>query len=379
MSLINKMLQDLDARGGENAGPAFDHAQIRPVSMASRVGAGLRERLPMLLLGAGLLVAVAAALTWQYLVKPRMAAAPAARPAASKPIAAAPAPSAADLAALKSADAVKQAIRQAGPDAAPEQAFPPSETQAAASTPLTGPLDHAPGMKLSQHLSTARPAARAKAQSAPSRPVQAAKARPPAPMPRPGETGTPAQRAEAEYRQATAFLQQGRVTDAIAALEQAVLIDPTHQPARQTLISLLMEQNRTADAMRHLRASLALDAAQPELAMLLAKLSLEANDLRGALVTLYRSAPSAAGRPDYQAYLAGVLARDKRHKEAAERYMAALRLNPQNGVWWMGLGIALQADNRPREAQEAYLRARQTNTLSPELQGYVEQKIVQLR
>ncbi|HEY5801604.1 MAG TPA: hypothetical protein VIT92_15385, partial [Burkholderiaceae bacterium] len=132
------------------------------------------------------------------------------------------------------------------------------------------------------------------------------------------------------------------------------------------------------EAVRQLQESLLMDRAQPELAMLLARQHVDSGELRSALEVLYKSAPSAAGKADYQAFMAAVLQRDRRHKEAAERYTNALRLNPQNGVWWMGLGISLQADYRLREAYEAFLHAKQTNTLSPELTGFVDQRITAL-
>jgi MSHA biogenesis protein MshN len=45
----------------------------------------------------------------------------------------------------------------------------------------------------------------------------------------------------------------------------------------------------------------------------------------------------------------------------------------------MGLGISLQAESRVPEAQEAYGRAKASNTLSPALLAYVDQKLNQLK
>ena len=53
-------------------------------------------------------------------------------------------------------------------------------------------------------------------------------------------------------------------------------------------------------------------------------------------------------------------------------------LVPQAGVWWMGLGISLEADGRGAEARDALQRAKATGTLSPELAAFVEQKLRQL-
>lgn len=128
--------------------------------------------------------------------------------------------------------------------------------------------------------------------------------------------------------------------------------------------------------MRHLQLALGLNANQPQLAMLLARLQLE----RGgpAIETLQRTLPHAAGNADYIAFLAGVLQKQNRHHEAAEQYEAALRLQPSKGVWWMGLGLSLQADKQTAAARDAYRKA-QAAGLTPELQQFVERKLTQLQ
>ena len=70
-----------------------------------------------------------------------------------------------------------------------------------------------------------------------------------------------------------------------------------------------------------------------------------------------------------------MLQRLGRYKEAAEHYQQALRLSPGEGRWWLGLGLALEAEGRANEAREAFQRARQSGTLSSELTALVEQKL----
>ena len=59
-------------------------------------------------------------------------------------------------------------------------------------------------------------------------------------------------------------------------------------------------------------------------------------------------------------------------------YQAALKLAPNNGVWWMGLGMSLQTLLRKDEARDAYQHALATNTLNPQLQAFVQQKLKEL-
>jgi MSHA biogenesis protein MshN len=186
----------------------------------------------------------------------------------------------------------------------------------------------------------------------------------------------PRQEAENEYRRALALVQDGRVTAGISALEQTLRLSPRHDAARQTLIGLLLESRRSDEAMQQLEQGLALDPAQTAMAMTLARLQVE----RGgpALQTLQRSLSNAQDNPDYQSFIAALLQREQRHKEAVEHYTSALRMNPKNGIWWMGLGISLQADQRLPEARMAFQKAKASGTLDGELPNFVDKKLQQL-
>jgi MSHA biogenesis protein MshN len=111
--------------------------------------------------------------------------------------------------------------------------------------------------------------------------------------------------------------------------------------------------------------------------MVLARLQLEKGG-PAALDTLLATLPYAGNNAEYQGFLAGVLQRDQRHAEAAQHYRDALTLAPNNAVWWMGLGISLQAEQHLPEAREAYTQARVKGGLTPELKAFVERRLEQL-
>lgn len=186
------------------------------------------------------------------------------------------------------------------------------------------------------------------------------------------------EQAENAYRNALQALQQGKTDDAVKGLEHVLDLDSQHVGAREALIGIFLNQKRNDDAARLARDGLTLDVRRPALAMILARLQIEKGELHPAIETLQHSLPFANGNADYQAFLAALLQRDERHKEAVEHYLLALQAQPQNGVWWMGLGISLQADHRLQEAREAFERAKATHALPPQLQAFVDARLSQL-
>lgn len=188
----------------------------------------------------------------------------------------------------------------------------------------------------------------------------------------------PQQRAENAYRQAYASLQQGRMGEAEESLRQALQHDPRHAAARQALAVLLVEMKQLDRAEHLLQQGLEFQPGQAGFAMTLARLQVEHGDVAAALATLQRHPPAGEGA-EYHGFMAALLQRSERHKEAIEHYQSALRSNPASGPWLLGLGISLQADGQNARAADAFRRARASGSLSAELQAFAEQRLKQVQ
>jgi MSHA biogenesis protein MshN len=187
--------------------------------------------------------------------------------------------------------------------------------------------------------------------------------------------GSAHERAEGEYRKAVGALNAGRTSESVESLRAALKQDGAHTASRQLLFKLLIENKRLDEAAELLNEGLQLQPSQISWAMSLGRLQVDRGDLAAAGQTLQRSLAFAANSADYQGFAAHVLQRLGRSKEAAERYQAATRLAPAEGRWWLGLGLALEADGRAAEARDALLRARASGTLNAELNALVDQKL----
>src|SRR5450759_4649026 len=186
---------------------------------------------------------------------------------------------------------------------------------------------------------------------------------------------SPAQQADAEFRKAAALMQQGRIADALAGYEAALRLDAGHDAARQALVALLLEGKRGTDAERVLQERLNSKPDHTGFTMMLARLQVERGAVAEATATLEKALPYANSQAGYQAFLAALLQRQNRNDEAIAHYQIVLQLAPNNGIWLMGYGISLQAMQRNADAKDAFKHALDTQTLSPDLRAFVQQKL----
>ena len=183
------------------------------------------------------------------------------------------------------------------------------------------------------------------------------------------------QQADAEFRKALALQQQGHVAEALAGYETALKLNSQQDSARLALAALLMESKRAADAERVLQDGLKVRPTLLVFSMGLARIQVERGQIDHALKTMQANLAQAEGRADYQAFYAALLQRQGRHKEAVNHYQIATQLAPNSGVWLLGLAISLQEVQRIEDAKATYQKALATQTLSPELTAFVEQKL----
>ena len=186
---------------------------------------------------------------------------------------------------------------------------------------------------------------------------------------------TASQQAETEYGRALQSLQQGKAQDAREHLGIALRLNPEHVAARQTLLGILVQTKQFPDAERLMQDGLRVSPGQTRFTVTLARLQVDKGDVGAALETLQAGAPHAQGNPDYSAFFAGLLQRKQRHTEAVIQFQQALHVRPQTGLWWLGLGMSLQALGQKPDAQDAYRRALGTNNLSADMQAFADQQL----
>lgn len=181
--------------------------------------------------------------------------------------------------------------------------------------------------------------------------------------------------AEERYRKAVILIQKGRESMARPLLEEAVRLFPGHIAAHQTLATLLNEAGHSVEAEAVLRDGRVASPDDAWIALNLARLQVARGDVDGAVITLQSGSAGRGVNAEYHATHAALLARLKRHADAAHQYGLALKLQSEQGIWWMGLGLSLASQGKSAEARVAYSRAIATGNLPEKLEEFVRSKL----
>lgn len=190
---------------------------------------------------------------------------------------------------------------------------------------------------------------------------------------------TTVSRAEQLFQQAQAELKQAQTDAALNSLRASLEADAKHVQARLTLARLLIERKQLPAAADLLADGVMLQPQQPAFVLALAPLWFQSGQQDDALALLSQSAKQSSATPQLQGYYAGQLLRLKRHAESIVQFRAALRSDPVQADWLIGLGLALQGAGQNKDAIEALRRAYETGKLSPERKDLVEQMIAGLK
>jgi MSHA biogenesis protein MshN len=357
MSVINKMLQDLDRRQALGAVPETTVVRPQATKTANREW-----------FWRVLVVLLSAALAWMGWVAIQLL--------PRKPVAT-------ELAFQAAAEAKSRAA--AKPAAVAAVAIPPVQPEPAPEVVLPAPAVTVPPTHDSLRLATTletpvqeTPPAPAKVE-APAKPV-VAKPKPAAAPPvakasvdKRDRKGSASDNAEAHFRRAALLLSHGRVSEAEERLQAALQADPSHVAARQTYVSLLLEHQRVDSARHLLQEGLAINPAQATFAFGLARIYVEQRDFHTALEVMDRVG-LAAHNPEFQALRGAVLQRLGRHSEALEAYDHAIRSGKPAATTWIGLGISLEAVGRRSDAAQAYRRALAAGPVAAEAREYAESR-----
>lgn len=189
---------------------------------------------------------------------------------------------------------------------------------------------------------------------------------------------TPKQLAQKRFTLASEAERDGKLKDAISYYEQTLGFDPSMHEARKQLAALHYGQGQLAKASEVLLQGMLLFPQQLDFALLLARVQQASGQADLALVTLANipdTHPLARQKWMAQSDLAQKLGQFSLSEQA---YRQLLQQEPQQAKWWMGLAYALDSQQQFPQARQAYRTALGHRGLSAQASAFIEQRLTQL-
>lgn len=187
------------------------------------------------------------------------------------------------------------------------------------------------------------------------------------------------EQADVSFQRALVAQRAGERATLETELRQALEQDPSHFLARETLAAVLYRAGRVDEAKEVLRGGMNETSAPLALRKTLARILVDQGDPEGAALALLQGgAPTVAQETEFHQLLAAIYQRTGQFSAAAQTYRQLLGVQRKNGVWWLGLGLALESNRSFTEAQEAYRSALEDPVLQPELGDFARSRLAAL-
>jgi len=155
-------------------------------------------------------------------------------------------------------------------------------------------------------------------------------------------------------------------------LEQLLEQQPDHDEARDLLATHLLRRGRTNAALDWLEQGLHEGRDPARFALRIGRILLERDQVERARTVLETHAP-ASPDPDFQQLLAAAHRQAGDHAAAEKAYRRLTEIVPQRAAAWIGLGVSLEALDRPTEARQAYGRVLESG--DPQATRFARQRL----
>jgi len=190
---------------------------------------------------------------------------------------------------------------------------------------------------------------------------------------------SPEQLAEQSYQKALRFKAQNRMVEMEITLNAALGHNPRHIAARGELIKTLSDSKRWMEALGTISTGLSYYPKHQEMLLWRAQILYEQGAQSEALYVLETLDYEEINSPEYLAFLGFLLQRDADYPDAVKAYRMALEKKPEEGRWWIGLGVSLESAQDQKAAEGAYVQALSDNKLASHLTQYAQQRLAILR
>lgn len=176
-------------------------------------------------------------------------------------------------------------------------------------------------------------------------------------------------------QKALVLVQQGRLYEAYEQLLTYLGSNPAARISRETLATVLFAQNELPQARIVVEEGLQLAPNYAPFKKIMARLLMQDGEVAQAMELMRNVPPELSSDPEYFELLASLYQQSNEHSLAVTTYQELLRTNAQQGRWWAGLAISLEAQGRLSDAKDSFQQALLLSNLDTELRQYSQKRV----
>jgi MSHA biogenesis protein MshN len=191
-------------------------------------------------------------------------------------------------------------------------------------------------------------------------------------------TLTKAQLAKVLFQKAQTAEKEKRLSDASSGYWEAIILDPSFHAARKQLVGIYYAQNNANTAIKLLESGVGMFPSHWEFYLIKANIENALQEYSAALQSLGYIDDNSHFVKDKWVFQGEVAQKIGQYSLAESAYRSLLILESTQARWWMGLAYALDSQQQYAKAAAAYRSALNYPGLSNTAIEFVEQRLVQL-
>jgi MSHA biogenesis protein MshN len=176
---------------------------------------------------------------------------------------------------------------------------------------------------------------------------------------------------------AKAFIASQKNDDAsvVKILHEILSIAPQEIKIRKQLAALLFSKSELGDAKNVLSIGIEQAPADSSMRLMLSRIFYRLGELDQAFTVLTEHPYSALANDELVSFRAALAEKTGNYVTAQEDYLLLVQRNPNDAKWWLGLGVSQDKQKLSEQAISSYQQAQSLNQLPQQVDTFVAQRI----
>lgn len=158
-------------------------------------------------------------------------------------------------------------------------------------------------------------------------------------------------------------------------LQEIVVLAPQDTKTRKQLAALLFSTNRLQEAQQVLAGGIQLAPADSSMRLMQSRIFFKLGDNSSAFNVLAEHPYRALANDELVSFRAALAERMGKYDTAQQDYLLLVERNPSEAKWWLGLGVSQDKQKLHKQAINSYQQAQSLNQLPQQVDVFVAERI----